>query len=116
METKTIVSVIVQLIVAINETLMAFGITAFSGFTEEMIYAVVSTVAMVIAWGYGVWKNHNFTQAACEAQGILDQLKGKSDNNELVESLKEVTGMEEPDEEEAETEEEGGEANNEQDI
>ena len=86
MEIKTIISAIVQVIVAVNEALMAFGITQFDGVTADTVYSVVSTVAMVIAWGYGLWKNHNFTAAACEAQGVLDQLKGKTQDNIVVEA------------------------------
>ena len=86
MEIKTIVSAIVQVIVAVNEALMAFGITQFDGVTADTVYSVVSTVAMVIAWGYGLLKNHNFTAAACEAQGVLDQLKGKTQDNIVVEA------------------------------
>lgn len=86
MEIKTIVSAIVQVIVAVNEALMAFGITQFDGVTADTVYSVVSTAAMVIAWGYGLWKNHNFTAAACEAQGVLDQLKGKTQDNIVVEA------------------------------
>lgn len=86
MEIKTIVSAIIQVIVAVNEALMAFGITQFDGVTADTVYSVVSTVAMVIAWGYGLWKNHNFTAAACEAQGVLDQLKGKTQDNIVVEA------------------------------
>ena len=54
--------------------------------SSDTVYSVVSTVAMVIAWGYGLWKNHNFTAAACEAQGVLDQLKGKTQDNIVVEA------------------------------
>lgn len=88
METKTIVSVIVQLIVAINEVLMAFGVTQFENVTTDTVYAIVSTVVMLVAWGYGIWKNHNFTPAACEAQGILDQMKGKTQDNIVVEDVR----------------------------
>ena len=91
METKSIVSAVVQLIVAANEALMAFGITQFQNVTTDMIYSVVSTIVMVVAWGYGLWKNHNFTPAACEAQGVLDQLKGESKNNIIVEDLAGIT-------------------------
>lgn len=86
MEKKSIVSAIVQLLVALNEALMAFGITQFQNVTTDSIYTVVSTIAMVVAWGYGLWKNHNFTAAACEAQGVLDQLKGKTQDNIVVEA------------------------------
>lgn len=87
METKSIVSAIVQLIVAANEVLMAFGITQFQNVTTDTIYSVVSTIVMVVAWGYGLWKNHNFTPEACEAQGVLDQLKGKTQDNTIVEDI-----------------------------
>ena len=85
MEKKTIVSAIVQLLVALNEALMAFGITQFQNVTTDCIYTAVSTIAMVVAWGYGLWKNHNFTDAACQAQGYLDILKGKAEDNTVVE-------------------------------
>ena len=85
MEKKTIVSAIVQLLVALNEALMAFGITQFQNVTTDCIYTVVSTIAMVAAWGYGLYKNHNFTDAACQAQGYLDILKGKAKDNTVVE-------------------------------
>lgn len=85
MEKKTIVSAIVQLLVALNEALMAFGITQFQNVTTDCIYTVVSTIAMVVAWGYGLWKNHNFTDAACQAQGYLDILKGKAEDNKVAE-------------------------------
>lgn len=87
METKSIVSAIVQLIVAANEVLMAFGVTQFQNVTTDTIYSVVSTVVMLVAWGYGIWKNHNFTPAACKAQGILDQMKGKTQSNIVVEDI-----------------------------
>ena len=87
MEMKTKVSVIVQFIVAVNEVLMAFGVTQFENVTADTVYAIVSTIVMADAWGYGTWKNHNFTPEACVAQGVLDQLKGKMEDNVDVENL-----------------------------
>lgn len=87
MEKKSIVSAIVQLLVALNEALMAFGITQFQNVTTDSIYTVVSTIAMVVAWGYGLYKNHNFTDAACQAQGYLDILKGKAEDNTVTEMI-----------------------------
>ncbi|WP_415928917.1 phage holin [Zhenpiania hominis] len=89
MEKKSIVSAIVQLLVALNEALMAFGITQFQNVTTDSIYTVVSTIAMVVAWGYGLYKNHNFTDAACQAQGYLDILKGKAEDNTVTEMIEE---------------------------
>ena len=89
MEKKSIVSAIAQLLVALNEALMAFGITQFQNVTTDSIYTVVSTIAMVVAWGYGLYKNHNFTDAACQAQGYLDILKGKAEDNTVTEMIEE---------------------------
>lgn len=89
MEKKSIVSAIVQLLVALNEALMAFGITQFQNVTTDSIYTVVSTIAMVVAWGYGLYKNHNFTDAACQAQGYLDILKGKAEDNTVTKMIEE---------------------------
>lgn len=72
---KTVIATIVAVIVAINQCLMAFGITKFEGVTEESIYAIVSTVAMFVTWAYSHWKNQNFTKEAKFAQTILEALK-----------------------------------------
>ena len=32
-------------------------------------------LADIVAVGYGIWKNHNFTEEAAIAQGYLDELK-----------------------------------------
>ncbi len=72
---KTIVSTIVQFLVAVNMALMALGITQFENVTADTIYTVITPIAMAVAWGYGIWKNHNFTEPAREAQELLDALK-----------------------------------------
>ena len=58
---QTTVSTIVQGLVAINVILMACGITKFESVTADVLYETVSFIAMVLAWGWGLWKNHNFT-------------------------------------------------------
>ena len=60
-QNQTMISTIVQGLVAINVILMGCGITTFENVTADVLYAIVSLVAMVIAWGWGIWKNHNFT-------------------------------------------------------
>lgn len=58
---QTIISSIVQALVAVNAVLMAFGITKFEAVTADQIYTGVSCIAFVVAWAWGLWKNHNFT-------------------------------------------------------
>lgn len=60
-QNQTIVSTIVQGLVAANVILMACGITRFENVTFDVLYELVSFVAMVVTWGWGLWKNHNFT-------------------------------------------------------
>lgn len=74
---QTIVSTIVQGIVAINMILIVFGVTKFEGITEDMIYQIVSLVATVVAWGYGLWKNHNFTNSMVVATKLGRKSKEK---------------------------------------
>lgn len=76
---ETIISTIVQGLVALNMILMACGVTTFESVTADTIYAVVSFIAMVIAWGYGIWKNHNFTldMVAATALGRKSKVKRK---------------------------------------
>lgn len=72
---QTVISTIVQAIVAINTVLMACGFTQFENITAETIYAIVSCVVMAVVWGYGVWKNHNFTVEAESATKLMTAMK-----------------------------------------
>lgn len=58
---QTTISTIVQGLVAVNVILMACGITKFESVTADVLYEIVSFVAMVVSWGWGIWTNHNFT-------------------------------------------------------
>ena len=69
METiKASVSAVVVIVVALFG---ALGIDVDSSALENILGAVVFRIAT----GYGIWKNHNFTSAAQEAQQYLDVLK-----------------------------------------
>ena len=57
---ETTISTIAQAIVAINVILMSLGATNF-GLDYDVVYPIVSLAVMVGAWGWGLWKNHNFT-------------------------------------------------------
>lgn len=66
-QNQTKISTIVQGLIAINVILMGCGITTFENVTADMWYAIISLVAMVAAWAWGVWKNHNFSKAMVRA-------------------------------------------------
>lgn len=65
---KAIVSAIVVL--AVNVAAM-LGYDLDPDITQQVILIFV----MLAATGWALWKNHNFTDAAAEAQRYLDELK-----------------------------------------
>lgn len=77
MNVETKVRTIVAALIALNEVLMVFGITAFENVTEQTIYMVVSTVAMVIAWAVSHYKNNDYTPEAAEGTGLTRLLKSQ---------------------------------------
>lgn len=77
MNTETKVRTIVAALVALNEVLMVFGITAFEGVTEQTIYTVVSTIAMIVAWVCSHYFNNDYTQEAAEGTGLTRLLKSQ---------------------------------------
>ena len=78
MNTETKVRTIVSALTALNEVLMVFGITAFEGVTEQTIYMVVSTIAMVVAWACSHWFNNDYTPEACQATGLMRAMKASN--------------------------------------
>lgn len=58
---------------------LAANILAYWGITLDVDVWVdgIFFVVMVVSTGYGIWKNHNFTEAAAKAQGVLDHLKAE---------------------------------------
>ncbi|MBR1989341.1 MAG: hypothetical protein IKJ77_06460 [Firmicutes bacterium] len=77
MNTETKVRTIVAALIALNEVLMVFGITAFDGVTEQTIYTAVSTVAMIVAWAVSHYKNNDFTPEAAQGTGLTRLLKSQ---------------------------------------
>ena len=65
---KACVSAVVVIAVALFG---ALGIDLDSSALEN----VLGSVVFLVATGYGIWKNHNFTGAAQEAQQYLDIVK-----------------------------------------
>lgn len=81
---ETTISTIVQGLVAINVILMALGITTFENITEDMWYAIVSLAAMLFAWGWGLWKNHNFSLDMVAATALGRKSKAKRKKHDLT--------------------------------
>ena len=57
--------------------IIAVNVAAMLGFDidGEALTNVVCAAVMLIATGYGVWKNHNFTDAARQGQELTDAIK-----------------------------------------
>lgn len=55
------------------EVCALFGQSIDADQTVHFILALMSVAGTV----YGIWKNHNFTPEAAQAQEYLDSLKGK---------------------------------------
>lgn len=81
---ETTISTIVQGLVAINVILMACGVTTFENVTADVLYAVVSLAMMVFAWGWGLWKNHNFSLDMVAATALGRKSKAKRKKHDLT--------------------------------
>lgn len=81
---ETIISTIVQAIVAINVVLMSLGITTFQNVTADIVYPIVSLIAMIVTWGYGLWTNHNFTTDMVLATQVGRKSKEKKKKGDLT--------------------------------
>lgn len=71
MNTETIKALLSAVGVIIVASLGAVGIDVDADALQNVLSAVLFLAAMI----YGVWKNHNFTKAAQEAQKLLDSIK-----------------------------------------
>lgn len=76
METiKAFVSALALFIVA-GAGMLGFDVDA------GMVQNGLSIAAFVAAFAWGIWKNHNFTQAAQDAQAFLNMLKAAPPEDE----------------------------------
>lgn len=72
-QTRSIISAIV-LIVVQCASLCGVGLSA-----DDLTIGICAIVSIAV-FAYGIWKNHNFTDAAAQAQKYLNGLKaGKND-------------------------------------
>ena len=70
---KAIVSAVVIIVVQVAGY---FGLNLDAGMVQDEIIIAI----MLISCMWGIWKNHNFTQSAIDAQKYLDALRHKDDD------------------------------------
>lgn len=71
---KAITTLIVAVATVGNVALQAIGWSPLP-VDESQVYAAVSAILAVVATLYAWWKNNNITEAAQDAQKVLDELK-----------------------------------------
>lgn len=71
MNVETIRATVSAVIVVLVAVLSAFGIEVDGDAMTNVVCAVI-LIGVTI---YGVWTNHNFTQAAQEGQKLIDEIK-----------------------------------------
>lgn len=76
MDTQLIARLVISILVCINMVASMAGWNPIK-YDENSIYVTVSTIATIITWAYGFWKNNNFTAAAKEGQKVVDEIKAK---------------------------------------
>ena len=67
---KAVISAAIVLLVNVAAL---FGANLDADMAQKVAFGLISIVVTL----YGVWKNHNFTSEAVQAQEYLDTLKGK---------------------------------------
>ena len=100
MKYKPYIYAAIELLIILNGFLTARGINPIV-ISDAEIYAAVSYAIALIAFAHAVWKNHNFTEAARQAQDILGMMKAGSDVQ-----ISYIHGGEDPADVSAETHEE----------
>lgn len=78
-KTQSIISAIVLLVIQA---------AAFAGHTldEGTVTTVVTAIVTLAVTAWGIWKNHNFTDAALAAQQFLDAAKGADIEEEDIDA------------------------------
>lgn len=72
MNTETIKAIVRACVIIVVAFCGAIGIDV----DGDLLTNVVCSAIMLISTGYGVWKNHNFTEAAQRGQELIDEIKG----------------------------------------
>ena len=71
MENEQVKAIVSAIVVIMVQCAAMFGISL----DGDAVQTVVSAVVLLATTVYAIWKNHNFTTEACEAQKVLDELK-----------------------------------------
>lgn len=77
---KAITRLVIVVILFINGFLSAIGKSPIS---NDQVYAYVSEIITLAGTAWTWWKNNNVTEAAAEAQQLLNVLKNKETMEEL---------------------------------
>ena len=70
----TITRTVILALALINQLLMAFGYNVIN-ISDDTINTLVGTIFTVITALVAFWKNNSFTQAALEADKVMEELK-----------------------------------------
>lgn len=73
---QAILRLTVLVILLMNQILIMLGWSPLP-FSEEQLYEVASSVALVVTAIWTWWKNNNVTREAQDAQEYLNRLKGR---------------------------------------
>lgn len=73
--TESVKAIVSAAVILVVEVAGICGVTL----DTDLVTQVVSAIAIVAVTAYGIWKNHNFTSAAVEAQTVLYALKNGVD-------------------------------------
>lgn len=73
-DSGTIIRTVLLVVAIVNQILVASGKNPLP-FSEDQIYTALSGIFTVCTVLAAWWKNNNFTQAALQAQELLDAIK-----------------------------------------
>lgn len=73
MNTETIKALVSEAVIIAVAVGSACGIDI----DGDALTNVICGGILIVATGFGCWKNHNFTRAAQEAQKLIDKIKGR---------------------------------------
>ena len=74
---ETIIRTVILAVALINQVLTLFGYSILP-ISDEQITEVISLIFTIGASAWAWWKNNSFTQAALEADELLNELKHKT--------------------------------------
>lgn len=76
MNTETLSAIVSAIIVFAGAIAGALGFDL----STDLLVQIISVIVFVAAIAYGIWKNHNFTEAAQKGQELVDTIKQQAKN------------------------------------